>query len=123
MAAEEDFTAGTVTVQTNPATATEMRTLTATDIPQTVTGFTNIRFLVIHPPLMTNPLMEMDSRNPKGKKKLATQMLTGMELTMEVMRGISRPLKGPFHLQHRLTQLLLRLPRKVTIMHTATTRS
>jgi hypothetical protein len=121
MAAEEAFPAGTVTAQTNRTTATkrtetatEMRTLTATGILQTVTGFSNIQFLVIHLPLMTNLLMEMDSRNPKRKKKLAIQM----ELRMEVTRGISRPLKGLCHLQRRLAQLLLRLPRKVTIMHT-----
>jgi hypothetical protein len=130
MATEEAITARTVTAQINPPTATatkrmetEMRTLTATDIPQTVTGFTNIQFLVIYQPLMTNPLMEMDSRNPKGKKKLATQMVTVMELSTEVTRGISRPLKRLFHLQHRLAQLLLRLPRKVrsnylTLTHT-----
>jgi hypothetical protein len=103
MGVEGAFSAGTVTAQRNPATAT---------------GFTNIQFLVIHPPLMTNPLMEMDSRNPKRKKKLATQMLTEMDLTMEVTRGISRPLKRLFHLQSLLAQLLLRLPRKVTILHT-----
>jgi hypothetical protein len=111
--AAEAFIAAIVTAQTNLATATKrMETVTATDIPQTATSFTNMQFLVIHPPLITTPLMEMDSRNPK-RKKLAIQMLT-----TEFTRGSSRQLKRHFHLQLRLAQPLLKLPRKVTIMHT-----